>query len=41
LVTGLKGAYAHSGKTDRRAAFFSAERLRIGRLPAPFQVDAL
>jgi Transposase IS116/IS110/IS902 family/Transposase len=29
------------GKTDRRDAFFSAERLRIGRLPAPFQVDVL
>jgi transposase len=41
LVAGLKGAYADSGKTDRRDAFFIAERLRIGRLPAPFQVDAL
>jgi hypothetical protein len=26
---------------DRRDAFFIAERLRIGRLPAPFQVDVL
>jgi transposase len=41
LVTGLKKAYADGGKTDRRDAFFIAERLRIGRLPAPFQVDAL
>jgi transposase len=41
LVAGLKGAYADSGKTDRRDAFFIAERLRIGRLPAPFHVDTL
>jgi transposase len=41
LVTGLRNAYADSGKTDRRDAFFIAERLRIGRLPAPFQVDVL
>jgi transposase len=41
LVAGLKGAYADGGKTARRDAFFIAERLRIGRLPAPFQVDAL
>ena len=41
LVTGLKKAYADGGKTDRRDAFFIAERLRIGRLPAPFQVDVL
>ena len=41
LVHGLKKAYADTGKTDRHDAFFIAERLRIGRLPAPFQVDAL
>jgi transposase len=41
LVTGLKKAYADGGKTDRRDAFFIAERLRIGRLPAPFEVDTL
>ncbi len=41
LVAGLKHAYSEGGKTDRRDAFFIAERLRIGRLPAPFQVDAL
>jgi len=41
LVAGLKGAYSDGGKTDRRDAFFIAERLRIGRLPAPFQVDVL
>jgi transposase len=41
LVHGLKKAYADTGKTDRQDAFFIAERLRIGRLPAPFQVDAL
>jgi hypothetical protein len=41
LVAGLKAAYADGGKTDRRDAFFIAERLRIGRLPAPFQVDTL
>jgi transposase len=41
LVAGLKKAYADGGKTDRRDAFFIAERLRIGRLPAPFQVDVL
>jgi transposase len=39
LVHGLKRAYASGGKTDLRDAFFVAERLRIGRLPAPFQVD--
>jgi transposase len=41
LVAGLKEAYADGGKTDRRDAFFIAERLRLGRLPPPFQVDAL
>ncbi len=41
LVTGLKKAYTDGGKTDRRDAFFIAERLRIGRLPTPFQVDVL
>jgi transposase len=41
LVAGLKAAYSEGGKTDRRDAFFIAERLRLGRLPAPFQVDAL
>jgi transposase len=40
-VAGLKAAYTDGGKTDRRDAFFIAERLRIGRLPAPFQVDVL
>jgi transposase len=41
LVSGLKKAYADGGKTDRRDAFFIAERLRLGRLPAPFQLDVL
>jgi transposase len=41
LVTGLKKAYTDGGKTDRRDAFFIAERLRIGRLPTPFQMDVL
>jgi hypothetical protein len=41
LVHGLKKAYADTGKTDLQDAFFIAERLRIGRLPASFQVDAL
>jgi transposase len=41
LVAGLKKAYSESGKTDHRDAFFIAERLRLGRLPAPFHVDAL
>lgn len=41
LVSGLKKAYTDGSKTDRRDAFFIAERLRIGRLPAPFQVDVL
>jgi transposase len=40
-VAGLKKAYADGGKTDRRDAFFIAERLRVGRLPAPFEVDTL
>jgi transposase len=39
LVHGLKKAYADRGKTDRIDAWFIAERLRIGRLPAPFAVD--
>ncbi|MDR3455132.1 MAG: IS110 family transposase [Rhodoferax sp.] len=41
LVAGLKRAYPVGGKTDCRDAFFIAERLRVGRLPAPFQVDVL
>ncbi len=41
LVSGLKKAYSDRGKTDRIDAFFIAERLRIGRLPAPFQLDLL
>jgi transposase len=41
LVAGLKRAYPAGGKTDCRDAFFIAERLRVGRLPAPFQVDVL
>jgi hypothetical protein len=41
LVHGLKKAYAGTGKTDPVDAFFIAERLRLGRLPAPFQVDLL
>jgi transposase len=41
LVAGLKKAYTEGGKTDHRDAFFIAERLRIGRLPAPFQIDVL
>lgn len=39
LVHGLKKAYSDRGKTDRLDAWFIAERLRIGRLPAPFEVD--
>ncbi len=39
LVHGLKKAYTDHGKTDRIDAWFIAERLRIGRLPAPFEVD--
>jgi transposase len=39
LVHGLKKAYSDQGKTDRIDAWFIAERLRIGRLPAPFKVD--
>jgi transposase len=41
LVAGLKRVYPRTGKTDRRDAFFIAERVRLGRLPAPFQVDLL
>jgi hypothetical protein len=39
LVQGLKRVYADAGKTDRLDAFFIAERLRVGRLPDPFQPD--
>jgi Transposase len=39
LVQGLKRVYADAGKTDRMDAFFIAERLRVGRLPQPFQPD--
>jgi transposase len=39
LVQGLKRVYADAGKTDRLDAFFIAERLRVGRLPMPFQPD--
>lgn len=38
-VQGLKRVYADAGKTDRLDAFFIAERLRVGRLPQPFQPD--
>lgn len=41
LVKGLKVTYSPTGKTDSIDAFFIAERLRIGRLPAPFQLDVL
>ena len=41
LVSGLKKAYSDRGKTDRIDAWFIAERLRIGRLPAPFEADLL
>jgi transposase len=41
LVDGLKKAYSDRGKTDHLDAFFIAERLRIGRLPAPFEIDLL
>jgi transposase len=41
LVHGLKKVYADTGKTDPRDAFLIAERLRIGRLPAPFQLDVV
>jgi transposase len=39
LIHGLKKAYSDQGKTDRLDAWFIAERLRIGRLPAPFEPD--
>ena len=39
LISGLKKAYSDQGKTDRVDAWFIAERLRIDRLPAPFEVD--
>ncbi len=38
LVHGRKKVYADNGKTDPKDAFLIAERLRIGRLPAPFQL---
>ena len=41
LVAGFKKSYPDLGKTDHLDAFFIAERLRLGRLPAPFQVDLL
>lgn len=41
LVSGLRKVYSDRGKTDRIDAFFIAERLRIGRLPAPFEIDLL
>jgi hypothetical protein len=41
LVAGFKKAYPKLGKTDPLDAFFIAERLRLGRLPAPFQVNLL
>lgn len=41
LVYGLKKVYTDQGKTDPRDAFLIAERLRIGRLPAPFQLDVV
>ena len=41
LVAGFKRSYPDLGKTDHLDAFFIAERLRLGRLPAPFQVDLL
>lgn len=41
LVAGFKKACPNAGKTDPLDAFFIAERLRLGRLPAPFQVDLL
>ena len=41
LVHGLKKVYTDTGKTDPRDAFLIAERLRIGRLPAPFQLDVV
>ena len=41
LVAGFKKTYPDLGKTDHLDAFFIAERLRLGRLPAPFQVDLL
>lgn len=41
LVHGLKKVYTDKGKTDPRDAFLIAERLRIGRLPAPFQLDVV
>jgi hypothetical protein len=40
-VQGLRRVYADAGKTDRLDAFFIAERLRVGRLPTPFQPDLL
>jgi len=37
LVQGLKRVSADAGKTDRLDACLIAERLRVGRLPIPFQ----
>jgi transposase len=39
LVHGLKKVYTDRGKTDRIDAWLIAERLRIGRLPTPFEAD--
>ena len=41
LVKGLKKVYPDRGKNDRLDAVYIAERLRIGRLPAPFDLDLL
>ena len=41
VVHGLRPLYGDQGKTDRRDAFLIAERVRLGRLPAPFLVDVL
>jgi len=41
LIHGLKKVYSDRGKTDspEANAFFIAERMRVGRLPAPFEAD--
>ena len=41
VVHGLRPIYGDQGKTDPRDAFLIAERVRLGRLPAPFLVDVL
>lgn len=41
LVANFKKADTEASKSDRIDASFIAERLRFGRLPAPFQLDAL